>query len=1227
MLAPWRSASRRSLSPTAARSPSASSAAATSWASAPSPSTRTRTASPCTASRPTRPTTSASRGEPLRAYLDIDGIVALAQAARRRRHPPRLRLPLREPRASPTACARRGHHLRRPARRACSSSSATRSRPARSPRRPACRSSPAATSRSRDPAEARALADEARLPGHRQGGDGRRRPRHARRPRRRRSSTTRSSRPAARPAPPSASPTSSSRSSSSAPGTSRCSSSATSTATSSTSSSATARSSAATRRSSRSPRRRTSTAAIRDAICDAALAIGRAVGSTTPAPSSSSSTPTRGEFYFIEVNPRIQVEHTVTEEVTGFDLVKCQILIAAGLPLDDPEIGLGDAGRRSQTNGFAIQCRVTTEDPAEQVHPRLRPAHRTTARPSGMGIRLDAGTAFTGAVITPFYDSLLVKVTRPRPALRRRRPPHGAVPAGVPHPRREDEHPVPRQPRHAPDVPAPASAPRGSSTRRRSCSSSAPRRTARRKLLTYIGEVIVNGHPEAVEAPPSRAAPAPAGDPAPCRERRRTARPAGHPRPASSELGPEKFAAWVREQKRAAAHRHDLPRRPPVAAGHAAAHLRHAARSPTPTPASLPGCSRSRCGAARPSTPPCASSRKTPGSGWPSCASGVPNILFQMLLRAVERRRLHQLPRQRRRRRSSRRRPRRASTCSASSTPSTGSPNMQLAIEAVREPGVLCEAAICYTGDILDPKRDKYDLEYYVELAKELEKLGANLLASRTWPASASRRRRSARPDAAARRSACRSTSTRTTPPACQVASLLRPPRRASTSSTPPWPRCRGMTSQPNLNTLVEALRFTPRDTGLDFEPLDARRRLLAGGAATSTLPFETGHARRQRRGLPPRDARRPVHEPLPAGAGAGPRADRWPEVCRDVRRGQPAVRRHRQGDADVEGRRRHGPVHGRQQPDARGRSTATRELAFPESVVEFFEGRPRPAARRLPRGAAGTRAARAQSRCTGRPGASLPPADFAAARAEARRSRSRTARRPTATWSSYLLYPRVFADFADAPAASTPTPACCRRRSSSTAWSRARRSSSTSSAGKTLIVKFLTVGEPHADGTRTVFFELNGQPREVMVADRSLAPTVRGQAEGRRRPTRRTSPRRCPAWSSRVVVAHGARRSRGAEAAHARGDEDGDHRLRRARGKVAEVLVSAGTQVETEQLLMVVNGGDGAGPAGDDDAETDDAETDDRGPRRDRRRPRRGGRVSRAPTLGYDGRSERGER
>src|SRR5262245_30881246 len=148
---------------------------------------------------------------------------------------------------------------------------------------------------------------------------------------------------------------------------------------------------------------------LRQRILDAAVAVGRAVRLDNAGTVEFLVDAETGEFYFIEVNPRIQVEHTVTEVVTGYDLVRGQILIAQGMPLTDSEIGLGDQSKIT-THGFAIQARVTTEDPANNFVPdygRLT-AYRSSG---GTGIRLDAGTAFSGAVITPFYDSLLVKVT------------------------------------------------------------------------------------------------------------------------------------------------------------------------------------------------------------------------------------------------------------------------------------------------------------------------------------------------------------------------------------------------------------------------------------------------------------------------------------------------------------------------------------------------------------------------------------------------------------------------------------------------------------------------------------------------------------------------------------------------------------------------------------------------------------------------------------------------
>ena len=148
---------------------------------------------------------------------------------------------------------------------------------------------------------------------------------------------------------------------------------------------------------------------VRQEICDAAVSIGKVVNYENAGTVEFLVDSSTNEFYFIEVNPRIQVEHTVTEEVTGIDIVRSQILVAQGERLDGSAVGM-PAQEKISTNGFAIQCRVTTEDPSNKFMPDYgKITHYRSV--GGMGVRLDGGTAFSGAVVFPFYDSLLVKLT------------------------------------------------------------------------------------------------------------------------------------------------------------------------------------------------------------------------------------------------------------------------------------------------------------------------------------------------------------------------------------------------------------------------------------------------------------------------------------------------------------------------------------------------------------------------------------------------------------------------------------------------------------------------------------------------------------------------------------------------------------------------------------------------------------------------------------------------
>ena len=145
-----------------------------------------------------------------------------------------------------------------------------------------------------------------------------------------------------------------------------------------------------------------------DELCEAAVRIAREIRYDNAGTMEFLYDLDTHEWFFIEMNPRIQVEHTVTEVITGLDLVRAQILIAQGYPLHGPEVDMPQQ-QDIPRNGYAIQCRITTEDPENKFMPDYGKilAYRS---PGGFGIRLDGGMGYAGAIITPFYDSLLVKV-------------------------------------------------------------------------------------------------------------------------------------------------------------------------------------------------------------------------------------------------------------------------------------------------------------------------------------------------------------------------------------------------------------------------------------------------------------------------------------------------------------------------------------------------------------------------------------------------------------------------------------------------------------------------------------------------------------------------------------------------------------------------------------------------------------------------------------------------
>jgi pyruvate carboxylase len=816
--------------------------------------------------------------------------------------------------------------------------------------------------------------------------------------------------------------------------------------------------------------------ALREAICQAALAIGNKVKYENAGTVEFLVDDETGVFYFIEVNPRLQVEHTVTEIVTGIDIVKSQILIAQGSELADPEIGISSQ-ESVQAQGHAIQCRITSEDPTNNFTPDYgRITHYRSS--GGPGLRLDGGSTITGAIITPFYDSLLVKVSayasrfkdaalRMERALQEYR--IRGVKTNIPfllnvitHPTFLEGHCTTRFIDQTPEL--------FRFTQRQDRAS---------KLLTYAAEITVNGFSGVKQGTGARSVREPE---APAYNH--IERIAEGSRQRFQELGPERFSRWVHDQVPLLvtdttfrdAHQSllatRLRTRDMLRVADAYAHL-------------LPGLFSIEMWGGATFDTAIRFLKEDPWDRLVQLRAKIPNILFQMLIRG-------------------------SNAVGYTSYPDNvvvefvqqaaaagidlfrvfdslnWVPNMGRTLEAVREAGALCEAAICYTGDILNPGRPKYDLKYYVQMAKELEKRGANLIAIKDMaglckPFAAEKLIHTLRQEVGL--------------PihfhthdigGAQAASILKGADVGLDIADGAMAAMSGLTSQPSLNSVVESLRFTPRDTGVDHEALievshywDEVRSLYA--------PFESG----------PRAPAADLYDlEMPGGqytnlfqqAKALGLASRWLEVCKAYREVNLLF-----GDivkvtpsSKVVGDMALFLVANNLVPE--DTLDPARELAFPESVVEFFQGR-------LGQPPGGfpvelqSRVLKGRAALTERPGANLAAADLGAARERASALLGRNASERDAL--SYVLYPRVFPDLA----------------------AHERMYSDTSilptslfffgpepgeeikveiEEGKTLIVRLLAIGDSHADGKRTVFFELNGQPREIEVLDRSLASAVR---------------------------------------------------------------------------------------------------------------------------------------
>ena len=887
-------------------------------------------------------------------------------------------------------------------------------------------------------------------------------------------------------------------------------------------------------------------------ICDSAIKIGRHVSYDNAGTVEFLVDVETGKFYFIEVNPRIQVEHTVTEIVTGIDLIKSQILIAQGVPLSDPEIALPNQ-EAVRLIGYAFQCRVTTEDPANKFTPDYgRITHYRS--PGGLGLRLDGGLAVTGGIITPFYDSLLVKIcasgNRFIDAVRR-------MERGL------EEFRVRGVKTNVPfllNVIRTPAFQEGTCTTRFIDETPdlfrfAIRQDRATKLLTFAAEVTVNGFP-GVTRPPGYIAPPepvpPKFDPsAPIKDGTRQ---------LLQKLGPEGFSKWVREQKPLLltdttfrdAHQSLLATR---------VRTRDMLRLADAYARLLPNIfSIEMWGGATFDT----AMRFLKEDPWDRLAQlreKIPNILFQMLLRGSNAVGYTSYP---------------DNVVKAFVKESAQSgidlfrvfdslnwvPNMEVALEAVRENGMLCEAAICYTGDILNPERSKYNLAYYVNMAKELEKLGANLIAIKDMaglckPLAAEKLIKTLREEIGIPVHF----HTHDTGGA-QAASVLRGSEVGLDIADGAVASMSGLTSQPSLNAIVESLRFSDRETSIDTDVLIEMSRY---GEEVRELykPFESG--------LKAPSAEVYAYE-MPGGqysnlfqqAKALGLSSRWPEVCKayadvnilfgDIVKVTPTSKVV--GDMALFVVANNLTMEDTVDPE--------RELAFPESVVELFEGRLGQPPGGFPK-VLQERILKGRPAITERPGKNQPPIDIEAAQAKAGELLGRPATSRDAM--SYIMYPKVFPDLAKherlySDTSFLPTAMFFNGPDPAT------ENLVEIEPGKTLILKLLAVGEPHPEGNRTVFFELNGQPREIEIVDRSLASAVREKPKADPAdPNQIGSP--LPGLVVGVAVNVGDPVRKGQKLLSIEAMKMETTLYAERAGRVVEVLAVVGHQVATGELLI----------------------------------------------------------
>ena len=890
----------------------------------------------------------------------------------------------------------------------------------------------------------------------------------------------------------------------------------------------------------------------REDICAAALRLARSVDYSNAGTVEFLQDADSGEYYFIEVNPRVQVEHTVTEQITGLDIVKSQIRIAAGAKIGDVEASGIPEQDAIERHGAALQCRVTTEDPRNKFIPDY--GHIVAYRsPAGPGIRLDAGTAYSGATITRHYDSLLVKVTasghsdaeaiaRMRRALNEfkvrgvatnlmfleRLVSHPSFRPGDYTTRFIDDHPQLLE---------------------------LPADTSSGSLLTeFIADVIVNGNAQVDGRPQPAVRRAPAPPPLP------ETTPADGVRQLLEREGACAVAAWLKAQQVPQvtdttfrdAHQSLLATR-----FRTADMLRiapHYARW-------LPGLFSVESWGGATFDVAMRFLKEDPWQRLADLSAAMPNLMQQMLLRSSNGVGYRNYPDNVVRffiRRSAEAGVDvfRIFDCL------NWVENMRLAIDEVAASGKIAEAAICYTGDILDPDRQKYDLKYYVSMAKELEKAGAHILGIKDMAGLLKPRAAELLVSTLKEEVSLPIHFHTHDTSGASVASVLAAVRAGVDAFDAAADSMSGLTSQPNLGSLVAMLAHTEQDTGLD---LDAIRRIshyweeVRGQYAAFEPDVRSGASEVYLHEMPGGQ-----YTNLKEQAASLGLARRWHEVARayadvnmafgDIVKVTPSSKVV--GDMALMMVTSGITIDEVTDPDT--------EIAFPDSVVSFFAGELGQPPGGFPE-ALQKKVLRGKKPLTVRPGSVLEDTDLD----EARASLNPAGRLPVDDddLASHLMYPKVFEEFREhretyGDVSLLPTHVFFYGMEPS------EELTVTMDDGRQVIIRYLTGTEPSEQGIRRLFFEINGQPSSVRVADRKLAATTtRAEKADRGNPKQVAAP--MPGLITTVAVEEGQAVQRGdtlltmeamkMETAVA-ADRD---------GTVKRIVAGVGTQVDAKDLLL----------------------------------------------------------